>query len=408
MEKVKTIAVPVRRWQKPAISLTLFAAFQILIIVIAFSAGFLFHEWQFSDPSVLNNISFLKKDFALLSEAHRLLKDNAYMPLPDNEKLEYGMIRGMLQAYEDPFTVFVEPPQHELQTNQLQGKFGGIGVRIERDTQNYVYLYPLPESSALDAGVREGDRLLFVEDLEVTPDTSDDEIQAAIRGPIGKKVMITVGRQPDYAPTRLTIKRAEVPLPSVTWNLAHGAPQVGVLQIRIIAKTTPDEIVHAISDLQQRGASRFILDIRNNGGGLVEAGVDTARLFLKGGSSVIEQQYRGEKVKVFKVDKPGQYAELPIVVLVNRGTASAAEILAGALQGQNRAQLVGTRTYGKDSIQLVFNLSDGSSLHVTAAQWWVPGLAPKIGQNGLQPNVVVDENADANTSFLKAIETVMK
>jgi carboxyl-terminal processing protease len=387
--------------------LAAFVVFQLLLIAVAFMGGFLFHEWQYSDQSVLSEVPFFKKEFALLSEAHHLLQENAFLPLPDAKKLEYGMVRGMLQAYDEPFTVFVEPPQHELQTNQLQGKFGGIGVRIERDAENYVYLYPLPNSTALEAGVQEADRLLRVEDLEIMPETTNDEVQAAIRGPIGRKVEIAVGRLPDYAPIELRIERAEVALPSVTWNLAPNVPQVGLLQVHVIASTTPDEITKAIADLQQRGASRFVIDVRNNGGGLVEAGVDTARLFLAEGT-VIEQQYRGQDVKVFEVEEPGPFANLPVVLLVNRGTASAAEIFAGALQGQNRAPLVGTRTYGKDSIQLVFNLSDGSSLHVTAAQWWVPGLSPEIGENGLQPDVPVDENADANTGLQKAIETILE
>lgn len=396
------------RYRKiPAIIWVSFGALQIFLIIISFMGGFLFHEWHFSDQLVLGKVPFLEKPFALLFETHNLLEKNAYFPLPDEKKLEYGMIRGMLQAYADPYTVFVEPPQHELQTNQLQGKFGGIGVRIERDAQDYVYLYPLPNSPAIESGIQEADRLLRVEELEIGPETSNDVVQAAIRGPIGEKVEIAVGRSPDYSPIILSVKRAEVPLPSVTWNLAPDFPQVGILQIHVIANTTPDEITKAISDLQRRGANRFVIDVRNNGGGLVEAGVEAARMFLQKGS-VIEQQYRGQDVKVFQVEKPGSFVDLPVVLLVNQGTASAAEIFAGALKGQKRALVVGSRTFGKDTIQLVFDLSDGSSLHVTAAQWWVPGLSPKIGENGLQPDILVNEGEDANTGLQRAIETILE
>lgn len=406
MEDKLTVFSP-RRSKVPALIWVSFGALQIFLITISFLGGFIFHEKQYSDNSILNEIPFLKKEFVLLSEAKNLLEKNAYFPLPDDKKLEYGMIRGMLQAYDEPNTVFVEPPQHELQTNQLQGKFGGIGVRIERDSQNYVYLYPLPDSPAMQSGIQEADRLLRVEGLDISPETSNDEVQAAIRGPVGEKVEIVVGRSPDYTPTMFSVNRAEVPLPSVTWNLAPEFPEVGILYIHVIASTTPDEITKAIADLQQRGASRFIVDVRNNGGGLVEAGVDLARMFLEEGS-IIEQQYHGQDAKVFKVEKPGPYFDLPVVLLVNRGTASAAEIFAGALQGQKRAIVVGTRTYGKDTIQLVFNLADGSSLHVTAAQWWVPGLPAKIGENGLQPEILVDEREDENVALQKAIETILK
>ncbi len=207
MDKNRT-AFSQHRRQIPALIWVSFGALQIFLITISFVGGFLFHEKQFSDDSVLNRIPFLKKEFALLSEAKNLLEKNAYFPLPDERKLEYGMIRGMLQAYNEPNTVFVEPPQHELQTNQLQGKFGGIGVRIERDTQNYVYLYPLPDSPALQAGIQEADRLLRVDKLDISPETSNDEIQAAIRGPVGEKVEIVVGRSPDFSPILFIVKRA--------------------------------------------------------------------------------------------------------------------------------------------------------------------------------------------------------
>jgi carboxyl-terminal processing protease len=150
-----------------------------------------------------------------------------------------------------------------------------------------------------------------------------------------------------------------------------------------------------------------VVDVRNNGGGLVEAGVDTARLFLKSGI-VIEEQYRKQPIVTFEVEREGPFADLPIVVLVNRGTASAAEIFAGAIKGQNRAPLVGTPTFGKDTIQLVFSLSDGSSLHVTSAHWWVPNLEPKIGGNGILPDVPLDETADESQQLQAAIDTVLK
>jgi carboxyl-terminal processing protease len=380
--------------------LILFGFLQISIIVIAFMGGFLYHELRYADPI------FAKSDYPVLNEAIKLLRENAYLPLPEGNKLEYGMIRGMLQAYNEPHTVFVEPPQHELQTNQLQGRFGGIGVRIERDAENLVYLYPLPDSTALLAGVQEGDRLLKVDDTAITASTTNDLLQAAIRGPVGQKVIITIGRSPDFTPIELTIERAEVSLPSVTWNLMPDEEQVGVIQVRVIAETTPAEITRAVEDLKQKGASRFVLDVRDNGGGLVEAGVNAARLFLREGI-VIEQQYRGQSVKTYKVDQPGTFVDLPMVVLVNRGTASAAEIFAGAIQGQGRAQIVGTRTYGKDTIQLIFSLSDGSSLHVTAAQWWVPDLQLEIGKNGIQPDVAVAEDAEPNAALLKAVDTIL-
>lgn len=400
MERNHSIPSFLKRYQ-PSIMLLVFGVLQALIICAAFMTGFFVHEMPFMDSV------HQKSKFSLLSESLRLLEDNSIKPLPDEKKLEYGMIRGMLQELNDPFTVFVEPPQHELQTNQLEGKFGGIGVRIDRDVERNVYLYPLPDSPAIRAGVQEGDRLISVEGISITADISDSEIQAAVRGPVGENVRIIVGHAPDYEPVELEIERAEVALPSITWNISPIETKVGVVQVHVIADTTADEVTRAIQDLRQRGATHFIMDLRNNGGGLVEAGVNTARLFLKNGI-VIQQQYRGKDIKTFNVEKPGALSDIPLVILVNKGTASAAEIFTGALQGQKRAMVVGTRTYGKDTIQLVFSLADGSSLHVTAAQWWVPGLKPTIGGNGLQPDVEVDQNSDPNAALQVAIQTVLR
>lgn len=384
-----------------ALLITIFIIFQILIVMIAFLGGFLVRGWQSSAVTS-------KSKFPVLSEAYQLLEDNAIFTLPTDKKLEYGMIRGMLQAYNEPFTVFVEPPQHELQTQQLQGKFGGIGVRIERDGLNNIYIYPLPGSPALKAGVKDGDRLFKVGAIAMSQNTTNDELQAAIRGPVGQKVQVTIGHKPDYTPLDLTIDRQEVAIPSTTWNLAPNESKVGIVHVHIIADTTPNEVSNAINDLKSQGASRFIIDVRNNGGGLVDSGVNFARLFLKNGT-VIEEQYRGQPAKTFQVDHPGVYADLPMVVLINNGTASAAEIFAGAIQGQKRAILIGSNTYGKDTIQLVFSLSDGSSLHVTSAHWWVPALTDKpVSGKGFQPDIPLPADAGDSQFIQAAIEQVMK
>jgi carboxyl-terminal processing protease len=148
--------------------------------------------------------------------------------------------------------------------------------------------------------------------------------------------------------------------------------------------------------LQTRHAAYFVLDLRNNPGGLLSAGVDIARLFLKDGL-IMQQQYKGKDVETFRVDKPGPLDAIPLVVLVNHNSASAAEIIAGALKVNKRASLIGTSTFGKDTIQLVYDLQDGSSLHVTSAHWWIPGLDPPLGGNGLQPDIPISPDLENTT-----------
>ena len=353
----------------------------ITLSAAVFAAGYLAREWR----------DLHQAEFPILQEAYQILTSNGLKQVPATPDLEYGMIRGMVSAYDDPYTVFVPPAQHELESNALQGSFGGIGVRLGKDPDSNWVLFPIPNSPAEAAGIKEGDRLLAVEQLAVSADTSQDDIQSAIRGPVGQRVKITIGHPPDFSPLVLQVKRAEIPLPSVTWHLALEDPRAGVVEINLIAESTPKEILNAVQDLQSRGASDFILDLRDDPGGLLAAGVDVARLFLKDGT-VIQQQYRGKGVETFRVEQPGPLADLPLVVLINHGSASAAEIIAGSLQAHKRALLIGEHSFGKDTVQLVFDLKDGSSLHVTSAHWWVPGLDPIAGV-GLQPDIVVDHES---------------
>jgi carboxyl-terminal processing protease len=311
------------------------------------------------------------------------------------------MIHGMVQAYGDPHTAFLEPVQTELEADLMAGKFGGIGVNLGYDSERNVVLYPLPDSPALRAGVLDGDRLLAVDELTVTPSMPADVISAAIRGKVGERVTITIGRPPDYLPVRLEVERAEFSQPSVAWHIDATEPRMGVVEVNVIASNTDEEILQAVRDLQSKNASHFVLDLRNNGGGLVSAGVDIARLFLKEGD-VIQEQFRGKDVETYAIEAPGELADIPLVVLVNRNTASASEIIAGALQAHQRAKLIGQPTYGKDTIQLVFPLRDGSSLHVTAAHWWVPGLDfPREGY-GLTPDITVSEASDDPNAAINA------
>lgn len=239
----------------------------------------------------------------------------------------------------------------------------------------------------------DGDRLIFVDDMEISPEVTIESVQAALRGPVGQSVRVTISRPPDNGQLEFIIRRAEIPLPSVAWHIDSDIPEVGVIELNIIAASTVQEVQSAIRDLQQRGAQYFILDLRDNFGGLLTAGVDVARLFLDNGV-IMEYENRDQKIEVYRVEQPGEFVDVPLVVIVNENTASASEIIAGALKAHQRAQIVGTHTYGKNTIQLVFDLMDGSSLHVTSAQWWIPGLEPPIGKGGLEPDIYTETTPD--------------
>lgn len=365
---------------------------QFVIIVLAFLVGWFGYQYY-----TLHN-----DDLNLLIQAKDILNENSIASLPDETKLQYGMIRGMIQMINDPFTCFIEPPEQELHTEQLAGRYGGIGITLEQDSEGYWLVYPLPNSPAETAGLLKGDRLLSVSELLITAQMDSISIRSLIHGPVVEKVHLTLAHSPLYEPYELSIKRAEFAIPSVTWNLMPDAPQIGILHVNIIANTTSSELIKGIEDLKTQGSEGFILDLRNNGGGLVEAGIDIARLFTDEGL-IIHEQFKGEEIKSYTNPEKGLYFNLPLTVLINQNTASAAEIVAGVLQSQKRALLIGTQSYGKNSIQYIFELLDGSSIHVTSGRWWIPDLTFP-----LQPDILLQDDPNGTLAPLIAIGVLTK
>ena len=377
-----------------------------LLIFLLVAAGFV--SAFLSGYFLRSFIDSRSNEFLVLNQAYSILLDHAYLDLPESKSLEYGMIRGMLQASGDPYAIFQEPVQHELESNSLQGSFGGIGLELTRNQDGDILVYPIVGSPAHHAGIQDGDQLISVDDLNLSPETPFDDIKAAIRGPVGDIVKISVIRNPDDTHLDFPIRRAQIHLPSVTWHIAPDNPTIGIINVHIIAESTSEEIQKAIKEMQGKGSNLFILDLRDNGGGLLTAGVDIAKLFLENGS-ILEQQYRGKKVETFDVKSPGQFFDLPLILLINHNTASAAEIVAGAIQVDDRALLVGQPTFGKDSIQLIFNLQDDSSLHVTAAKWWIPGLSPALTDIGLQPDIaIIPDDSGEDLVMNAAIQALLE
>jgi carboxyl-terminal processing protease len=372
---------------------------RFLLIFLLVAAGFV--SAFLSGYFLRSFIDSRSEEFLVLNQAYSILLNHAYLDLPESKSLEYGMIRGMLQASGDPYAIFQEPVQHELESNSLQGSFGGIGVELSRNQNGDILVYPIVGSPAHHAGIQDGDQLHSVDDLNISPETPFDDIKAAIRGPVGDIVKISVIRNSGDTHLEFPIRRVQIHLPSVTWHIVPDNPTIGIINVNIVAESTSEEIQNAIKEMQGKGSNLFILDLRDNGGGLLTAGVDITKLFLENGS-ILEQQYRGKKVETFDVKSPGQFFDLPLILLINHNTASAAEIVAGAIQVDNRALLVGQPTFGKDSIQLIFNLQDDSSLQVTAAKWWIPGLSPALTDIGLQPDIAINPDDSGEDLVMRA------
>ena len=353
----------------------------ILLIAISYGAGFFTHRVLFS-----RNVS----QFGLLLEAVEILKRDFYKPLPDERQLNYGAIRGVLSQLGDPYTVFLEPQTRSLEKDELKGEFGGIGAWIRKTEDGRFILTPMEGYPAQKAGVKDGDELIRVEDTVLTPETPLDQVLAMVRGPVGTYVNITVRRDGEELAFR--IKREKIETPSVEWKVIK--PEVGYIRIAKFTEKTPGEVEQALKKLREQKVSSLILDLRGNPGGLLASTIEVGGFFLKGGT-MLHERYRNS-LKSYDVAKAPFQVDWPMAVLVDSGTASAAEILAGALQEAGRARLIGEKTYGKGSVQWVYDLSDGSSLHVTVAQWFTPGYR-KVEGNGLEPDIKVEpkEGTDA-------------
>lgn len=344
-------------------------------------------------------------DLGVFWEAWRLLDDNFYGPQPDDQARVYGAVRGLAGAYGDPYTLFVEPQPRELERDQMRGSFGGIGATVEI-TGTRILLHPLAGQPAARAGVRDGDELVRIDGAPVSAAMSSDEVVALIRGPVGSTVTLTLRRAAGATAAaeevEVAVERAEIQTPSMEWRILEGAPNVGYIRHTIFSERSPQEMEQAIAELTAAGANRFIWDLRGNPGGLVDSAIALADLWLDEGV-VLVQESAGGASKTFTSADGGAGRDYPLVVVVDAGSASASEIVAGALQDRGRARLVGERTFGKGSVQSIYELADQSSLHVTSAQWFTPNRR-KISGEGLAPDIAVEPGTDPLPAAVAAMD----
>jgi carboxyl-terminal processing protease len=308
-------------------------------------------------------------------------------PLHSREET-YAAIQGMLASLDDPFTRLLPPEQYRsLQTN-TSGELTGVGLQITQEPEGggLRVIAPIDGSPAAEAGIQPSDRITFIDGVSV--DSLDlEEAADRMRGPVGSQVRLTVVHGKD-APQDIVLVRDRISLNPVYAELKPQSQGIDVGYIRLTQfnANATTEIASAIQDLHEAGAEAYVLDLRNNPGGLLQAGIEVARLWMDEGV-VVYTVNRNGILDSFTTNHSA-LTDAPLVVLVNQGTASASEILAGALQDNGRAQLVGERTFGKGLIQSLFSLSDGSGLAVTIARYETPNHR-NINRQGITPDVQV-------------------
>ncbi len=360
-----------------------------LVISLAFGAGWLVRGDEQSTATAQSG------EFNLLAETEGLLNEHYYAELPPTTDMEYAAIRGYLGALNDPYTFFIDPPVTQSESDALAGRYGGIGAEVRRDEAGFIVLSPLPDSPAERAGILEGDQLLDINNGELLPGESLDVIRQKLRGEIiegeEKGVTITVITPGDTTSRTNFILFEEIFVPSVSWRVLSEDAQIGYLKIRTFTAETPGEFMTAINELRAANVTELIIDLRNNTGGLLKESLDIADEFLDGGVMLIEQNRQGETQR--EAQPGGIATDFPVYFLVNGRSASASEVLIGALRDNGRAIVVGQQTYGKGSVQFIFALADGSSIHLTASIWRTPNSTP-IDGIGITPDIpmIPDEN----------------
>lgn len=374
----------------------------ILVAVLVFTLGvgsFLVYSQFKGDTS--EAATEAGTEMNLYNEAWDIIKQDFLGELPPDITRTYGAIRGSVETLEDPYTYFVEPEPAVREQEQLQGHFGGIGAFLEQQEDGRIRLRPMIDRPADMAGVLEGDILIAV-DGETLPVPADlDATTDLIRGPVGTVVRLTVLRGEETLD--FEIERQQIELPSVSWRVLEEAPETGYIRIERFSALTEKELAQALDELQASdAASNLILDLRGDPGGLLDSAIAVSSFFLDGGPVLLERHSDGSE-KTYSASPGGPALDANLFVLVDGGTASAAEIVAGALQDRGRATLIGTTTYGKGSIQRIHRLSDDSALHVTFARWFTPD-GHKIDGQGLSPDITInpDDQEEGKDLFLEA------
>lgn len=354
---------------------------------LIFTTGFFFRDLL---GAVVPRVEAASSNFELLQEVQSLLDRHYLREQPDPVQREYAAIRGILGTLEDRYTFFIDPPVAQSESDALAGTYGGIGVQLSRNEAGQFVIFPFDDSPAQEAGLENGDILLAINGETLSPESPQDTVDQQLRGEVreGNGVEITV-RKADDEEVTMFIEFDVINVPSVIWRVLSEDSSIGYIQLIRFTSRTPEELEAALGELDKEDIASLILDLRNNSGGLLQESVDVAGQFLDDGQVVvIERSKEAERVLEANTSSSSTTSDLPLAVLVNQGTASASELVAGAIQDHDRGILIGQQTFGKGTVQQIFRLSDNSSIHVTSAEWLTPDRR-QLESAGLEPDITM-------------------
>ncbi len=342
------------------------------------------------DGTALGGVAAVPQDlnFKLFWEVWQKVKVDAVDHNVTDQDLFYGAVRGVVGALKDPYSVFFTPDETKKFNEELSGSFEGIGAEIGFNKNNILSIIaPLPATPAERAGLKAEDMILKIDGQDTT-DMSLEDAVSKIRGPKSTEVTLNIFREGFSEPKEFAIIRDRIQIESVKWEIKEASgKKFAYIKISHFNADTGDKFEKIVMPVLQKNPDGIILDLRNNPGGFLDVSVDIAG-FWTGDKTVVIEQIKGDKKEELKGNGIARFQDIPTIVLVNGGSASASEIVAGALQDHGKAKIVGTKTFGKGSVQELESLGNGSSLKLTVAKWLTP-KGVSISEKGITPDIEV-------------------
>jgi len=383
---------------KALLKLIVMATLALLIVFGAFGAGYVLRAFQDpaeAAPAVAPQVNPGDEDlpagFPVFWEAWEFVQQEFYGDVPSDQERVYGAIRGMVNAFGDENTAFIEPDRAAIFREDVSGSFEGIGASVRMDDMGRLIIAePFVGRPAAEAGLLRGDIVLAVDGVSLQG-LSLYEAIALIRGPAGTTVVLTVFRDGVDEPFDVSVERARIEMEVVESRRLEG--DIGYVRLNEFSRGAAGKLAAAIKALEAEGRLEgLILDLRDDPGGLLDESIFVASQFIDEGVITVERLKGGEE-QVFDAQPGGIALDVPLVVLVNRGSASASEIVAGAIKGNRRGTLLGEQTFGKGTVQIPHALSDGSELRVTIAEWLTPDRK-QINGEGIVPDIYVERTQE--------------
>lgn len=389
--------------------------FLVFLIFLALFVGILIgrqNSYSYNGPQIVTNITKDKPqeiDFSLFWQTWNKIEEK-YIGRKElnQQEMVYGAISGLVSSLGDPYSMFMNEEDTDIFNSDIDGTLEGIGAEIAIKDDVLTIVSPLENSPAQHAGIQAGDKILQVNDT-ITAGMTIEEAVKIIRGPKGTEVTLTIFREGMEGTKEITITRDTINIPAT--KLEFKDNNIAYIKIYQFNESAEDELQTIKKKIVDSNTEKIILDLRNNPGGYLEIAVDIAGYFLGKNQTVAIENFGNGKETVYRTSRNNSLGNYPIVILVNEGSASASEILAGALRDNKGVQLIGQTTFGKGSVQQLINLKKGSTLKLSIAKWLTPNKQ-SITETGLTPDIEVemtleDYEADRDPQLEKAIEILM-